>query len=56
MGDLFIVVGGEQLHNDSHWPAVPRSNVRSTGGIDDWSISKVRIRLAQNEVAGILVD
>lgn len=39
----------ENLHNDTHRPAVPGSDVWAASGVDDRTVGVVRVRVAENE-------
>lgn len=56
LSNLVVVVGGQELHDDTHGPAVARTLMRAANGIDDGSVSIVGVGLAEDEVAGVLID
>jgi len=54
--DDFVVVGRRHgAHDDAHGPSHPGPKVRAAGGVEDRPEAKVRVRLAEDKVAGALV-
>ena len=54
--DLGIVLRGERLHHDRHWPSHVVAYMRATNAFAVLAFEEVRIVLAPHKAAGVLVD
>ena len=54
--DLLVVLGRECLHHYAHWPDVVVADVRTADSLAGLAFEEIRIVLAPDEPAGVLVD
>jgi hypothetical protein len=55
LGDLIVVIGCQELHDDTHGPTHAGSLVRTTRGVDDGTVGKIWVRFAQYKVSCVAI-